>query len=95
MKVLKTTYIEVSIMEQIEEHMKTHNIKFAEFIRRAVASYLDYNQTVSNVSINDSKLDEIIEESIKDIPKDTEPPPTEDIKKNPNGDFNFDDLKIE
>lgn len=76
MKVLKTTYIEVSIMEQIEDHMKTHNIKFAEFIRRAVANYLDHNQNVTEVSIKDS---EPIVQPIEDTPK-------------PNNDFNFDDM---
>jgi len=91
---MKSTNIELSMLQQIEDHMKTHNISFAEFIRRAAASYLDHNPDVSIVNIiDDSKLDEIIEESIKDIPEDTEPPPkyTSDNLKS---DFNFDDVSF-
>lgn len=53
MKIMKSTNIELSMLQQIEEHMKQHNISYAEFTRRAAASYLD----VSTVSINDSEPD--------------------------------------
>ena len=90
MKVLKTTYIEVSIMEQIEDHMKTHNIKFAEFIRRAVAHYLDHNQNVTEVSINDNPLPTEGHEPVEQLPE-IKPETNKDIK---NG-FNWDGVNID
>ena len=82
---------ELPMLETIDDYIEEHDISFSEFSRRAAASYLsNHNQTVTEVSINDSKLTE----AIKDIPKDTEPPSMEDTKKNPNDDFNFDDLNI-
>jgi hypothetical protein len=81
------------MMEQIEDHMKIHNISYAEFTRRAAASYLNHNQTVTEVSINDSEppdiIDDVVKEALEDMPKDTE--------QTPNGnknDFNWDGIKL-
>jgi len=82
MKVIKTTNMEVSMMEQIEDHMKTHNISFAEFIRRAAASYLDRDLPVAHDSIEDS---EQVVVNVEDTPNAI----------NPKNDFNFDDLNID
>ncbi len=92
MRVIKTTNMEVSMMEQIEDHMKIHNISFAEFIRRAVASYLDHNQTESIVVINNSKLDSKQDSSPEPIEQPPEIKP--EANKDNKNDFNWDDIKL-
>ena len=96
---MKKRYTNVSVsfdlerLSKVDKYVEENGGSFSKFIRDAVDSYLDHNQNVTEVSINDSKVDEIIKESIKDIPEDTEPPPkyTSDNLKS---DFNFDDVSF-
>lgn len=79
------------MIDRIDEHVTNHHIpSFSAFIREAVSYYLDHNQNVTEVSINDSKLIE----SIKDIPEDTEPPPTDNTPVVNKSAFNFDDINL-
>lgn len=82
----------MEMLDRIDKYVDEHSIpSFSEFIRRAAASYLDHNQTVTNVSIQDS-TPEPTEQPIEDTPKVTESTGT---TKNPNGSFNWDGLDIE
>jgi len=94
---MKKRYTNVSVsfdlerLSKVDKYVEENGGSFSKFIRDAVDSYLDHNQNVTEVSINDSKVDEIIKESIKDIPEDTEPPPTDNTPVSKNA-FNFDDI---
>ena len=82
---------ELPMLEAIDDYIEKHDISFSEFSRKAAASYLAANQTVTNVSIQDS-TPEPTKQPIEDTPKVTESTGT---TKNPNGSFNWDGLDIE
>ena len=82
---MKKRYTNVSVsfdlkrLSRIDKYVEDNGGSFSKFIRDAVDAYLDHNQTVSNVSIQDS-TPEPTKQSIEDTPK---------TNKN---DFNFDDI---
>ena len=73
------------MLDQLETYMELHSTNFSESVRQIIRTYFDSNQTVTNVSINDS---EPVEQPIEDTPEIL----------GPNGktknDFNWDGIKL-
>jgi hypothetical protein len=80
---------ELPMLEAIDDYIEEHDISFSEFSRRAVAYYLDHNQSVTNVSIQDSEQDSTPEPTVQPI--DDTPKPDKPV----NGDFNWGGLDID
>ena len=97
-KVGMSVSLSIKTIMRVDEHIKKHGGNFSGFVDIAAAYYLDHNQNVTEVSINDNSVSteghvsELIE-SIKDIPEDTEPPPTDNTPVTKNA-FNFDDVNF-
>jgi hypothetical protein len=80
--VSKLVLFRPDMLDQIETYMEIRNTNFSESVRRIISAYFA-NQTVANVSVQDS-------EPI-DQPPEVTPKPDKPV----NGDFNWDGLDIE
>ena len=70
------------MLDQLETYMELHSTNFSESVRQIIRTYFDSNQTVTNVSIQDS------------TPEPTEQP-IEDTPKTNNNGFNWDGVNID
>ena len=79
---------------RIEEYIEEHGGTFSRFMETAAASYLDHNQTVSKIVINDSEQDNSVStEGHVSVPQVIESTP--ETNKNPNMDFSWDDVELD
>ena len=85
-KVGMSISLSIKTVVRIEEYIEEHGGTFSGFLDIAAASYLDHNQTVSHVSIQDSEL---IGQPVEDTLK-----TNEDTTPKPKNDFNFDDVSF-
>jgi hypothetical protein len=90
-KVSTSVSLSIKTVVRMDEYMDKHGGTFSGFLDIAANYYLDHNPDVSIVNIIDDKLIE----SIKDIPEDTEPPPTDNTPVANKNAFNFDDLDLD
>lgn len=82
-KVGMSVSLSIKTIVRVDDYIKEHGGNFSGFIDIAAAYYLDHNQNVTEVSIQDS---EPIVQPIDDTPKPDKPV---------NGDFNWDGLDID
>lgn len=88
-KVGMSVSLSIKTVVRMEEYIEKHGGSFSRFVDIASNYYIDHNQTVSTISINDSIQDitpEPIEQPIEDTPKSDKPV---------NGDFNWDGVNID
>jgi hypothetical protein len=78
-KVGMSVSLSIKTIVRVDDYIKEHGGNFSGFIDIAAAYYLDHNQNVTEVSINDSEMDE-------------RPP---EVTPKPKNDFNFDDMNID